>query len=120
MSIYTLRQSYYSQYYIYLFVIGHDKLGEVFALLRNLNYNETTFFELGLQLGLQHPTLDKIRAQHSIGNCLIECLNAWIEQVDDVKEYGSPSYYTLIVALPRIQQNSVADGIDQESKLLHA
>ena len=96
-------------------ILGHDKLGEVHGLLRKHNYNETTFFELGIQLGLRHPTLDKIRALHS-DTGLIECLNAWIEQVDDVKEHGGPSYYTLIVALRKIKQNRVADEIDQESK----
>lgn len=89
-------------------------------MLRKLSYDDTTFFELGLQLGLRYATLNKIRAehQHSIGNCLIECLNAWIEQVDDVKEKGGPSYYTLIVALRNIKQIRVADAIDKES--MHA
>ncbi|XP_019858031.1 PREDICTED: uncharacterized protein LOC109586293 isoform X2 [Amphimedon queenslandica] len=95
-------------------LLGHDKLGEVDELLRKFNYDDTTFFELGLQLGLQYATLNKIKAEHSISNCLIECLNAWIEQVDDVKKYGGPSYYTLIVALRIIKQNRVADAIDEE------
>ena len=43
-------------------------------------------------------------------------MKAWLEQADDVKSNGGPTHYSLIKALRKIEQNTVADGIDKESK----
>ena len=46
----------------------------------------------------------------------MDCLEEWLKKVDKVEEKGSPTWYTLIATLREIKENSVADGIDQESK----
>ena len=93
-------------------------LAEMLDLLKEYGYSGTDYYDLGLHLGLSARTLDII-ANDNAGNvesCLRECLKAWLEQADNVKSNGGPTHYSLIKALRKIEQNTVADGIDKESK----
>ena len=93
-------------------------LAEILDLLKKHGYSGVEFYNLGLFLGLLPRTLDII-AKNNVGNvtsCLRESLKAWLEQADDVASKGGPTYYTLIKALKKTEQNSVANGIDRESK----
>ena len=97
--------------------IGLDKLEEVVGLLEEYGYDRTTYELLGIHLGLSPNRLKEIKAaQNDFGQCLNECLKAWIDQVDNVKKKGGPTYYALIMALQKIGQNRTANGIDYESK----
>ncbi|XP_019861152.1 PREDICTED: uncharacterized protein LOC109589531 [Amphimedon queenslandica] len=88
---------------------------EVVDLLRRQGYSGVDYYDLGISLGLSPDTLDDIKEKDK-GNarlCLIECLRAWLEQKDNVKSKGAPTYETLIQALREIGQNDVADGLER-------
>ena len=93
-------------------------LVEILDLLKKYGYSGTSYYELGLHLGLSPRILDIIKENNAgdVNSCLRECLKAWLEQADDVKSNGGPTHYSLIKALRKIEQNAVADGIDKESK----
>ena len=101
--------------YNYLIV---DDLAEVLQLLSRHGYSGTSYYELGLYLGLSHTTLDVIacNTKGDVESCLRECLKAWLQKVDDVQKEDGPTIYSLISALRRIGENGVAGGIDMESK----
>ena len=86
--------------------------------MKKCGYSGTSYYELGLHLGLSPPTLNIIAKDNAgdVNSCLRECLKAWLKQADDVKSNGGPTHYLLIKALRKIEQNAVADGIDKESK----
>ena len=93
-------------------------LAEILELLKKYQYSGTDYYDLGLHLGLSSRTLDIIAKDNTgdFNSCLRECLKAWLEQADNVKSNGGPTHYSLIKALRKIEQNTVADGIDKESK----
>ena len=86
--------------------------------MKKCGYSGTDYYDLGLHLGLSACTLDIIKENNAgdVNSYLRECLKAWLEQADDVKSNGGPTHYSLIKALRKIEQNTVADGIDKESK----
>ena len=86
--------------------------------MKKCGYSGTSYYDLGLHLGLLPRTLDIIAKNNAgdVNSCLRECLKAWLEQADDVKKKGGPTHYSLMKALRKIEQNTVADGIDKESK----
>ncbi|XP_019858280.1 PREDICTED: uncharacterized protein LOC109586524 [Amphimedon queenslandica] len=93
-----------------------DDLAELLDLLKRHGYSGTSYYDLGLFLGLITRTLDVISKNHSgdVSAGLRECLKAWLQQADNVKEKGVPSYYSLIQALRKLGENAVADGIDRQ------
>ena len=93
-------------------------LAEILDLLKKCEYSGTDYYKLGLHLGLSTRTLDIIRENNprDVESCLRECLKAWLEQADDVKSNGGPTHHSLIKALRKIEQNTVANRIDKESK----
>ena len=86
--------------------------------MKKCGYSDISYYDLGLHLGLSPRTLDIIKENNprDVERCLKACLKAWLEQADDVKSNGGPTHYSLIKALRKIEQNTVADGIDKESK----
>ena len=78
-------------------------------------YSGDDYYNLGLRLGLLPRTLDVIE-ENNRGNVrkgLRQCLTAWLEQRDNVKSKGGPTYDSLIQALRRMGENAVADGIER-------
>ena len=75
--------------------------------------------ELGLKLGLKKNTLDTIRANypHDTRQCLIECLSKWLERADGVDSKGGATWDSLSDAFRSMDENAVADKLDQESEL---
>ena len=75
--------------------------------------------ELGLKLGLKKNTLDTIRANYpqDTRQCLIECLSKWLKRADDVDSKGGATWDSLSTGLRSINENAVADKLDQESEL---
>ena len=95
--------------------IDINDLAEILHLLRRHGYSGTSYYELGLSLGLLPGTLDVIKENNKgdVNSCLRECLKAWLKEADDVK---SVRVCKLIQALRELGENAVADGIDKESK----
>ena len=44
-------------------------------------------------------------------DCLIDCLSAWLEKKDGVKNKGCPSWLTLIRALGKLEKHDIAANI---------
>ena len=99
-------------------ILDINDLAGILDLLKRHGYSGTSYHDLGLYLGLSSRTLDVIAKNNSgdISSCLRKCLTAWLQQADDVKSVGGPSYYSLIQALRKLEENAVADGIDRKSK----
>ncbi|XP_019855117.1 PREDICTED: uncharacterized protein LOC109584005 isoform X1 [Amphimedon queenslandica] len=91
-------------------------LVHILDLLKKHGYSGVSYNDLGLHLGLLPATLDVIEANNKgdVCTCLKECLKKWLQQADDVKSKGGPTYDTLIEALREIGENAVADGIDRD------
>ena len=83
--------------------------------MKKQGYSDDHYYDLGLRLGLLAPTLNVIKANNTrdVSSCLRECLRAWLEQRDNVKSKGGPTYDSLIQALRKMGENAVADGIDK-------
>ena len=98
---------------------GIQELNDVLELLKKCGFSETRWFELGLALGLSKTTLDTIRANHpqDTHQCLIECLSKWLQKADGVDSKGGATWDSLSDALRSINENAVADKLDQESEL---
>ena len=79
------------------------------AVIRDLN----DWKELGLQLGLLYPSLQRIdREQRGrISACKIDMLSAWLQQQDNVSQRGVPSWSLLRAALISVGENEIANRI---------
>lgn len=96
-----------------------NHLNDILQLLKKYDYKGRECYTLGLSLGLSHATLDVIERNHR-GDCVRqfqEILSAWLRKDDNVK---SLTWHALINALRSIEENAVADGIHNESKLLYS
>ena len=68
--------------------------------------------ELGLKLGIQYPTLKKIKEDQrgcGIEACKMEMLAAWLQGDDNAEEQ---TWSTLVDALRSMDQNVLADKIE--------
>ena len=99
------------------FSLDINYLADILDLLQRHGYSGTDYYRLGLFLGLLPGTLDVIKENNKgdVNAGLRECLQAWLQQADNVKSVGLPSYYSLIQALRKLGENAVADGIDKQS-----
>ena len=79
------------------------------AVIRDIN----NWKELGLQLGLVYPTLEKIDLEQRgrIDSCKICMLSAWLQQQDNVSKKGVPSWSVLRTALQSMGEHETADRI---------
>ncbi|XP_019861480.1 PREDICTED: uncharacterized protein LOC109589952 [Amphimedon queenslandica] len=91
-------------------------LVEIRDLLKKHGYSGVDYYDLGLRLGLLPATLDVIEKDNKgdTKSCLRKCLTEWLEQKDNVKSKGVPTYDTLIQALRDEGENTVADGIEKD------
>ena len=91
-------------------IIAHLKMH---SLLKKHGYSDDNYYALGLSLGLLPSTLDLIEADNKgdVSRCLRECLKAWFKSnsISNLED-------KLIKALRKIGENTVADGIERESK----
>ena len=79
----------------------------------------TDWKRLGLQLGLRHSTLTKIRSDQrdQTDDCKMEMLAMWLKQEDNVTQKGVPSWSVLVDALRRMGENKRADKIISDREL---
>ena len=63
------------------------------------------WYELGLALGLEQPTLESIKSNHKS-----QMLTKWLNRVDGCR----PSWNALVIALssPTVQENAAANQIE--------
>uniref|UniRef100_A0A1X7SMS5 Death domain-containing protein n=1 Tax=Amphimedon queenslandica TaxID=400682 RepID=A0A1X7SMS5_AMPQE len=96
-------------------LLGISDLVDILDLLKKHGYSSVSYYDLGLHLGLLSTTLDVIEANNKdVRAALRKCLTAWLQQVDNVKSKGVPTYDTLIQTLRKMGENAVADGIERE------
>ena len=91
-------------------------LAEIDLVLSKHHYSGTSYYQLGLYLGLSTRTLDVIKKNHKddVSCCLLETLKKWLSKADEKME--SPTMEALIAALRELGENAVADGIERDSK----
>ena len=109
----VMRNSHCPCYYVLINVpTGSNDLCDVLAEINQLN----NWKELGLQLGLLLPTLDRIDLEQrgKISKCKIDMVSAWLQQQDNVSQKGVPSWSVLRAALKKIGENEMADKIVSE------
>ena len=84
-----------------------DDLAEIKMVLKNVN----NWLHLGLQLGLLHPTLTRIKEEQreDIDKCKTEMLAAWLRQQDNASD---PCCAGLKAALENVGQKQVASEIN--------
>ena len=84
-------------------------------LLQRHQYNEASYYGLGLGLLLSDNTLKAIEQENrgQVDRCFRECLVRWLRKADCVE---NPTIDTLIAALREIGENAVADGINREKQ----
>ena len=93
---------------VLLYTSGIDDLSEVKKVLKTLNKWQS----LGLELGLRYSTLERIkRSQH--GDIEMCMLAAWLQQQDNVAKIGAPSWEVLQDGLKNIDENKLANEVDQ-------
>ena len=109
----VMRNSHCPCYYVLINVpTGSNDLCDVLAEINQLN----KWIELGLQLGLLLPTLERIDLEQrgKISKCKIDMVSAWLQQQDNVSQKGVPSWNVLRAALKKIGENEMADKIVSE------
>ena len=75
--------------------------------------------KLGLEFGLSKTTtLDTIENNHpqNAYRCLKECLSKWLGRADNVDSKGGATWDSLSDALRSMDENAVADKLDQMSE----
>lgn len=86
-------------------------------VLKLYHFSESNWFQLGMNLGLLHPTLTAIETNYggNTARCLMECLSKWLTTADDVSA-GPLTWHTIAIALREMEENSVAAKILKISK----
>lgn len=80
--------------------------------LNESSFPQYRWKELGLKLGLFIYSLKLIENDNKQNtDCFIECLSAWLEGKDKVKEKQTRSWKSLAVALGKMELNDVAAKI---------
>ena len=101
MSIFILCTLFYTS--------GTGDLVDVLVVVRDIN----NWKELGLQLGLLYPSLERIdleqRGRITFG--IMAMLSAWLQQQDNVSQKGVPSWSVLRAALQSMGEHETADRI---------
>ena len=105
--------------YFNLLCSGLKDLLDIIDLLKRYCFPEKRWIDLGLRLGLHKDTLDTIKGNHSgdVSRCLTECLSQWLHRADNVYGRVGTTWDLLSDALRYINEISVAEKLDQESKL---
>ena len=83
-------------------------------------HSDSKWSELGMKLGLLHPTLKAVEANHGkdVGRCLMECLSLWLTKADENVarvNAGPLTWQTLAIALYEMNENAIAEKICRSS-----
>ena len=90
--------------------------GIVSTLERNY-FNKDGWDQLGLKLGLLHPTLKSIKAAYNNdpAKCLTDMLSYWLNRADHVDTKGGPTLNTLALTLKEMGYTAAYDNISKQS-----
>ena len=90
-------------------------LSEVWSALREGKFKNSSWIDLGVELGLHPNTLSTIEANYPRDSkrCARECLVKWLEGADGVDEKGGANWKTLSNALEAVGQKNAADHISK-------
>ena len=96
-----------------------DDLVDVLDSLNECDFPIKNWHGLGLRLGLKKITLDGIEANHpgDVSRCLTECLSKWLRRADNVDRIGGATWDSLLCAVRRIDEITVANKLNKKSKL---
>ena len=87
-------------------------MDELLTDLKEGDYPSSSWYNLGLKLGLYDTTLSNIESDYSkVEDRLRKCLVKWLERVDGVDIKGGPSWTTLVKALENCNKKSTAEHI---------
>ena len=94
-------------------VLLYTGIADLFKVQLSIN-KVVSWKNLGLALGLHYHTLQKIEREQlgRIDDCVTEMLAAWLQQADDVSQYGTPSWSVLRSAFKRIGENVLAGQLE--------
>ena len=89
-----------------------SQLNDILETLKICYVSDAKWNDLGLKLGLYHPTLETIEKKFKSdpSDCLKECLRQWLEKKDNVMAKGGPTWSSLVNALSYINK-AAADKI---------
>ena len=90
-------------------------MNEILTYLKEGHYPSSSWYALGLELGLyHHTTLSAIKSNSSeVEECLRECLVKWLERADGVDDKGGANWTTLVKALEQCDKKSTAKHISK-------
>ena len=84
-------------------------LKEVLNDLRDGDFNDKSWYSLGVELGLRSRTLNNIKSDNSEAEeCLRACISKWLGRADDVDTNGGANWTTLCNAIERINETGAA------------
>ena len=101
----------------YTFKIDIEHLVEVLRHLRENNFSDDKWNELGLELGIIYTELKKIKANNpqDVSGCVQDCLALWLQCNYNTSKHGKPTMESLAAALRRMGLSDVASGIMRET-----
>jgi hypothetical protein len=93
-------------------------LSIILEALRDSNFDDTKWMNLGLTLGLFITTLRVIENDRwtDTSRCLLDTMDKWLRRADNVSNEGNPSWDTLSDALHKINEHASADYIFEHSE----
>ena len=93
------------------------KLGDVVNILEKHKFCKAEWEDLGLKLGLYHPTLQTIKAEFSgnVNGAFTQCLLLWLKGQDDVAKNGGATWKSLVNAIRKMGNNALADAIEDKN-----
>ena len=96
------------------FVSGIKDLDKVLRVLKDNQFPDNQWDDLGLKLGIIQPVLDTIRVdKQDSKDCLKECLSRWLQQDYDTTQYSLPTMESLAAALRGMGLKAVASSVTQ-------
>ena len=81
--------------------------------MKENNFPNSQWDDLGLELGIIYTKLEEIKANNpqDVGGCVQECLALWLQCDYNTSKHGKPTMESLAAALRRMGLTDVASGI---------
>ena len=81
--------------------------------MKENNFPNSQWDDLGLELGIIYTELKKIKANNpqDVSGCVQECLALWLQCNYNISKHGKPTMESLAAALRRMGLEAVASGI---------
>ena len=81
--------------------------------MKENNFPNDQWDDLGLELGIIYTKLEEIKANNpqDVSGCVQECLALWLQCNYNTSKHGKPTMESLAAALRRMGLTDVASGI---------